>query len=60
MKIEEGDEIVFNNKWWIVSELYPNYDGVAAYDECLIMDEDGEERIILANCIDAVCTTTSA
>lgn len=59
MKIEEGDEIVFNNKWWIVSELYPK-DRAAAYDACLIMDEDGEERIILTNCIDAVCTTTSA
>jgi len=60
MKINVGEEVVFNKRWWIVQELYPSYDGVAAYDECLIVDEDGEERIIFTNCIDAVCATISS
>ena len=54
MKIEEGTEVVFKGKWWIVQELCPSYDGVAAYDEVVIADEDGDEKIIFINQIDTV------
>lgn len=54
MKIEEGTEVVFKGKWWIVQELCPSYDGIAAYDEVVIADEDGDEKIIFINQIDTV------
>jgi hypothetical protein len=54
MKIEEGTEVVYKGKWWIVQELCAAYDGVNVYDEIVIVDEDGEERVVFAHQIDMV------
>lgn len=54
MKIEEGTEIVFKGKWWIVQEYVPSYDGIARFDEVVIVDEDGDEKIVFAHQIDTV------
>lgn len=56
MKVKEGDEIIFNGRWWIVQEIFTAYDGVANYDECAIVDEDGDEKIIFCRQIDTVLT----
>ena len=54
MKIEEGTEVVFKGKWWIVQELCSSYDGLAAFDEVVIADEDGDEQVVFINQIDVV------
>lgn len=54
MKVEEGSEIIFNGRWWYVQEIFPSYDGVAKYDECAIIDQDGDERVIFIRQIDTV------
>lgn len=51
MKIEEGTEIVFKGKWWIVQEIIE--------DEAVIVDEDGDEKIIFINQIDTVLASFS-
>ena len=54
MKIEEGTEVVFKGKWWIVQEFCPSYDGLAAFDEVVLVDEDGDEQVVFINQIDSV------
>lgn len=52
MEIKEGDEVVYSGKWWIVQEIFPDMAGLG--DECAIIDEDGEEKIVFTRHIDHV------
>jgi hypothetical protein len=54
MKIEEGTEVVFKGKWWIVQEFCASYDGLASFDEVVLVDEDGDEQVVFINQIDSV------
>jgi hypothetical protein len=59
MKIEEGTEVVFKGKWWIVQEFCPSYDGIEGFDEVVIVDEDGEEKVAFVYQIDTVLPSFS-
>ena len=53
-EVNVGDEVVYKGKWGIVQELFTSYDGDNEYDECSIVDEDGDEKIVFARLLDSI------
>ena len=53
-EVNVGDEVVYKGKWWIVQELFTSYDGDNEYDECSIVDEDGDEKIVFTRLLDSI------